>query len=185
MKPTLAILVGLAVMSSAPIGQSPERPPVIDIHTHIDIDQVPELMSSLNIRYLVFMGRASASPGELTRLDRLTGGRYVPSLSFPCPGGTDVIFGTVKCSFGAATEFPDIQWLRGELQAGRVRAFGEVLPQYLGLGPGDARMEPYWALAEELDMPVGIHVGPGLKALFHGFAFLGTLAAAYLLVAVG
>jgi len=31
----------------------------------------------------------------------------------------------------------------------------------------------------------GIHVGPGLKALFHGFAFLGTLAAAYLLVAVG
>jgi fumarate reductase subunit D len=31
----------------------------------------------------------------------------------------------------------------------------------------------------------GIHVGPGLKALFHGFAFAGTLAAAYLLVALG
>ena len=31
----------------------------------------------------------------------------------------------------------------------------------------------------------GIQVGPGLKALFHGFALAGTLAAAYLLVAVG
>lgn len=28
----------------------------------------------------------------------------------------------------------------------------------------------------------GIHVGLGLKAAFHGFAFAGTLAAAYLLV---
>jgi fumarate reductase subunit D len=30
----------------------------------------------------------------------------------------------------------------------------------------------------------GIHVGPGLKAAFHGFAFAGTLAAAYLLLAL-
>ena len=28
----------------------------------------------------------------------------------------------------------------------------------------------------------GVHVGPGLKAAFHGFAFLGTVAAAALLV---
>ena len=28
----------------------------------------------------------------------------------------------------------------------------------------------------------GIHVGPGLKALFHGFAFVGTLVAAGLLI---
>ena len=28
----------------------------------------------------------------------------------------------------------------------------------------------------------GIHVGPGLKALFHGFAFAGTLATVYVLI---
>ncbi len=28
----------------------------------------------------------------------------------------------------------------------------------------------------------GVHVGPGLKAAFHGFAFAGTLVAAYLLI---
>ena len=31
----------------------------------------------------------------------------------------------------------------------------------------------------------GIHVGPGLKAAFHGFAATGTLAAAYLLLRIG
>lgn len=29
----------------------------------------------------------------------------------------------------------------------------------------------------------GIHVGPGLKAIFHGFACAGTVAAAYLVIA--
>ncbi|MGH7576412.1 MAG: amidohydrolase family protein [Longimicrobiales bacterium] len=32
---------------------------------------------------------------------------------------------------------------------------------YAGIAPDDERMAPYWALAEELDIPVGIHVGPG------------------------
>jgi fumarate reductase subunit D len=30
----------------------------------------------------------------------------------------------------------------------------------------------------------GVHVGPGLKALFHGLAIAGSLVAAYLLVTV-
>lgn len=31
---------------------------------------------------------------------------------------------------------------------------GEVGNQYAGIALDDARMEPYWALAEELDIPV-------------------------------
>lgn len=31
----------------------------------------------------------------------------------------------------------------------------------------------------------GVHVGPGLKALFHGFAIAGTLAAIYVLARLG
>ncbi len=37
----------------------------------------------------------------------------------------------------------------------------ELSLQYNGISPDDPRMEPYWALAEELDIPVGIHIGPG------------------------
>jgi uncharacterized protein len=45
--------------------------------------------------------------------------------------------------------------------AGRLAVLGEVINQYAGVAPDDERMEPYWALAEELDIPVGIHVGTG------------------------
>jgi len=45
--------------------------------------------------------------------------------------------------------------------AGDLKVFGEVTTQYDGVAPDDPRLEPYWALAEELDIPVGIHVGTG------------------------
>ena len=41
------------------------------------------------------------------------------------------------------------------------RCWGEITNQYAGIPPDDPRMEPYWAMAEALDIPVGIHVGPG------------------------
>jgi len=44
---------------------------------------------------------------------------------------------------------------------GLLDVLGEVMAQYEGIEPGDARLEPYWSLAESLDIPVGIHMGPG------------------------
>ena len=44
---------------------------------------------------------------------------------------------------------------------GRLDVLAEVTNQYLGIAPDDDRMEPYWALAEKLDIPVGIHIGTG------------------------
>lgn len=41
------------------------------------------------------------------------------------------------------------------------QVLGEVMTQYEGIPPDDPRLEPYWALAEDLDIPVGIHIGPG------------------------
>jgi predicted TIM-barrel fold metal-dependent hydrolase len=40
-------------------------------------------------------------------------------------------------------------------------AFAEIENQDEGISVLDARMEPYFALAEELDIPMGIHMGPG------------------------
>lgn len=39
--------------------------------------------------------------------------------------------------------------------------FAEIGAQYLGLTLADERFEPYFALAEELDIPVGVHLGEG------------------------
>ena len=44
---------------------------------------------------------------------------------------------------------------------GALDVLGEVTTQYQGILPDDPRLEPYWALAEKLDIPVGIHVGTG------------------------
>ena len=57
------------------------------------------------------------------------------------------------------TASPDA--LRAMHARGELEVFGEVTNQYAGIAPDDPRMEPYWALAEELDMPVGIHIGTG------------------------
>jgi uncharacterized protein len=51
--------------------------------------------------------------------------------------------------------------LRAMHANGELQVLGEVINQYAGILPDDPRMEPYWALAEELDMPVGIHIGTG------------------------
>ena len=44
---------------------------------------------------------------------------------------------------------------------GAFEILAEVMAQYEGIAADDSRLEPYWALAEELDLPVGIHLGPG------------------------
>jgi uncharacterized protein len=51
--------------------------------------------------------------------------------------------------------------LRRLFEAGGFAVLGEVTNQYVGIAPDDGRMEPYWALAEALDIPVAIHMGEG------------------------
>lgn len=51
--------------------------------------------------------------------------------------------------------------LRALHQRGALDVLGEVGTQYAGILPTDPVLAPYWALAEELDIPVNIHVGTG------------------------
>jgi uncharacterized protein len=51
--------------------------------------------------------------------------------------------------------------LRALHAKGRLAVMAEIGLQYAGISPDDPRMEPHWALAEELDIPAGIHIGPG------------------------
>lgn len=51
--------------------------------------------------------------------------------------------------------------LRTLFRSGEFKVFGEVGIQYEGYSPSDSAFEPYLKMAEELDIPVGIHIGPG------------------------
>jgi predicted TIM-barrel fold metal-dependent hydrolase len=55
----------------------------------------------------------------------------------------------------------DLDLLRREARAGRLQVFGEFSPQYVGLTPSDPALEPVFALAEEMDVPVAFHMHPG------------------------
>lgn len=53
---------------------------------------------------------------------------------------------------------------------GTIRVLGELTFQYSGLAPTDSVPESYYALAEQLDLPVGVHVGLGPP----GAAYIGS-----------
>jgi predicted TIM-barrel fold metal-dependent hydrolase len=63
--------------------------------------------------------------------------------------------------FRLGPDSPSPESLRALHAEGRLDVLAEVTNQYAGITPADDRMKPYWALAAELDMPVGIHIGPG------------------------
>jgi hypothetical protein len=67
--------------------------------------------------------------------------RFIPSPQFPVEMGG----------------FPDIDNLRVEYAAGRLHGMGEINAQYAGIPPNAPSLAPYFALAEELDLPVLIH----------------------------
>ena len=66
-------------------------------------------------------------------------------------------------AFGAREE-KSIAELRRLHAAGQLAVLGEVYIQYRGHRADDPRYEPYFALAEELDIPVGVHLGEGPPA---------------------
>jgi predicted TIM-barrel fold metal-dependent hydrolase len=51
--------------------------------------------------------------------------------------------------------------LRAWAKDGSLRVLGELTFQYTGYSFSDALPEQHFALAEEFDLPVGLHVGPG------------------------
>ncbi|HEY0159198.1 MAG TPA: amidohydrolase family protein [Thermoanaerobaculia bacterium] len=91
---------------------------------------------------------AAAAPGRFIRgldlrFDRVTGEAFAPMPA------------------GASRRPVSLDEIRQLHREGRIQVLAEVTNQYAGIAPDDARLEPLWALAEELDLPVGIHIGGG------------------------
>ena len=96
-------------------------------------------------------GITSGQPPLLERWKEAGGSRVIPGLWF-------------GRSFGS---FPDPVEFRQMMESGKYRFFGEVGIQYDGMSPSDEEFDPYLAIAEELDIPVGIHIGTGPPGAGH------------------
>ena len=58
-------------------------------------------------------------------------------------------------------DWPSVEWIREQHDAGRIALLGELLNVYAGVSFDDPRMRPYWSLAAELDLPVFVHINRG------------------------
>lgn len=95
-------------------------------------------MQRLNV-----VGVLSGPPGRVAKWRAAAPGRFLPGLNFRLqPEYT-----------------PErVQALHA---AGDLAVLAEVTTQYAGIAPDDPQLEPFWKLAEERNIPVGIHVGTG------------------------
>jgi uncharacterized protein len=101
--------------------------------------QTIEVMNRRNI-----FGVLSGTPERVAEWMKAAPGRFIPGLQF---------------QLGRDSVSPES--LRALRAQGRLAVLAEITNQYAGIAPDDPRMEPYWALAEELDIPAGIHIGVG------------------------
>lgn len=104
------------------------------------LSQTIEIMERRNI-----VGVLSGTPDRVAEWRVASPGRFLPGIGF---------------LIDSEREYP-VETLRQLHEEGRLAVLAEVVNQYSGIEPDDERMEPYWALAEELDIPVGIHIGTG------------------------
>lgn len=83
--------------------------------------------------------------------------RFLAGPSFPCWQNQD---GSASCDWNGE-DWPDIAWMRENYLAGKMHIMGEMYFVYTGISPNDPRMAPYWALADELEVPVAVHINRG------------------------
>lgn len=108
-----------------------------------------EIMNRHNI-----VGVLSGTPERVAEWRQASPDRFLPGLGF---------------QIGGDREYSP-ERLRELHSSGRLAVFAEIVNQYVGIEPDDERMEPYWTLAEELDIPVGIHIGNGPPGVIYLYA---------------
>jgi uncharacterized protein len=179
-RPTLALLALLAfpaLLLSSALHESTlaqQRPPIIDMHLHADLPphDVPAGAPAL-CRPEPCRGDGAATSGPADTLQKTLEAmdRYNIVKGFVSGVDLENVRKWVAKDPGRFIAAPfilkpgqhDLRQLRQEYQAGRLEGLGEIATQLSGIAPNDPALEPYFALAEEFDVPVLIHtlgIGP-------------------------
>jgi len=99
-------------------------------------------MERLNVTAVVF-----GDPKSVQKWKDAAPARIIPGTGF-------------EVGFPANQRVP-LDELRKDFTTGGFKVMGEIGLQYEGLSPSDPSVDQYFALAEELDIPVAIHMGTG------------------------
>ena len=160
---SLILLTGFAPAASAQRNEQ-SRPPIIDVHVHAYakderwVLKVPNPRSGQPMTATSEQAHMQATFAEMKKYNivkAIASNHYEAVLRWKAASPDQII---VSYGFDDPSTV-DLAFLRREHAAGRLSALGELGIQYEGIAPNDARMEPIWSLAEELDIPVGLHTG--------------------------
>lgn len=165
MKILLPLLISFVFMTT---GLSQDQLPIIDMHMHTSLPhEVPEGIPSLcRPEPCQGDGHAVTDPIEnlkksLEQMDRynivkgyLSGVDWsvVQQWHQAAPNRF------IAAPFILEPNPDELEKLKIEYQAGRLTAMGEIGAQLHGIPPNDPSLAPYFQLAEDLDIPVLIHV---------------------------
>lgn len=146
-----------------PFGADTTAPPLCDaplVSPKTDAEVLRATVAAME-RHNIF-GVLGGTPELVRDWDEAAPGRFFRAL--------DLRFDRFTAAARAATPAgAPLRWLptdsvRALYQRGAFQVIAEVMNQYEGIAPDDPRLESIWALAEELDVPVGIHIGAGEPA---------------------
>lgn len=146
------------------------RPPIIDVHVHVyEKDErwtrkVANPISGQPMTATTEQAHMQATLAEMKKYNivkAVAGNDYQVVLRWKA-AAPDRIIAAYAFEDPSA---PDLAFLRKEHAAGRLMALSEITVQYQGIAPNDPKMEPFYVLAEKLEIPIGIHIGlskPGI-----------------------
>ncbi|HTP89882.1 MAG TPA: amidohydrolase family protein [Bryobacteraceae bacterium] len=183
-----SLVVALVFAAAGCLAFSQSRPPVIDIHVHAP-GLFPGVgpMCPFNPQFLAADPKEKASPIGWAKQDctemleaSKTQDEYMKAVlaEYERLNVTAVVMGDpadvekwkaaapariIKgTSFEAENgKYISVDDLRKDFSKDGFQVMGEIGLQYEGLSPSDPSVDKYFALAEELDIPVGIHMGTG------------------------
>lgn len=98
-------------------------------------------------RHNIVRGVIAGDSAVIARWREATGDKFIPAANF-----------FLDDNRPPATH---AKMLEASVKRGDTRVFAEITPQYRGLKPDDPSLEPFYEMAERLDIPVGIHMGYG------------------------
>lgn len=126
---------------------------IFDTHLHFDTE-INKQLDDLK-KYNIVKGAISSSWDNQDKYRSKT--EFLIGIMFPCPNGI-VPYSGQKC-FADGSEFPDVNWVRQQILDKKIDFLGEVLNEYYGISPSDSSLYPYYELAQEFKLPIGIHTG--------------------------
>jgi uncharacterized protein len=163
------ILVLLVVPYFYGQGTTDKRQPIIDMHLHgypsnFDLSKSVNPVTGKLPPYKSGAEHMKATIAEMKRLNIVKGfvsvGEGPPEVEMAiwesqAPGRIVPSYGL----FLGTSELPDLGEFEKAFAEKRFLVLGEVGAQYAGLSLSDPKLEPYLAIAEKYDIPVGIHTG--------------------------